>query len=118
MRVRTKTLTRARALRKAMTLPEVILWQALRRERFKGWRFRRQMPAGPYIADFGCLERKVIVEVDGAAHDAETVLAKDERRAAFLQEQGFEIFRIAAKDILKDLPGVLDGLAAFLAGKP
>lgn len=98
-----------------MTLPEVVLWQELRRERFKGWRFRRQMPIGPYVIDFGCARHKVIVEVDGAFHDIEERVLKDEIRSAFLQSKGYALFRIRALDVLRELDAVLDGLTAFLS---
>ena len=62
------TLRRARALRGAMSLPEVLLWRVLRR-RPGGLKFRRQQPAGPFVADFYCHEARLIVELDGEAHN-------------------------------------------------
>src|SRR3954469_10158826 len=69
MRAPLLTFKRARALRRAMTLPEVLLWQALRGGQVGGLRFRRQHPIGHYVLDFYCPALRLAVEVDGAAHD-------------------------------------------------
>ena len=59
---------RARELRRDMTLAERRLWDLLRSRQMDGFRFRRQMPIGPYIADFCCLQTRLIIEVDGGQH--------------------------------------------------
>ena len=59
---------RARELRKTMSVPERKLWRELRDRSAAGFRFRRQHPLGPYIADFVCLERRLVIEVDGGQH--------------------------------------------------
>src|SRR5256885_1095580 len=58
----------ARRLRRNETEAENILWQQLRNRKLEGLKFRRQFPIGPFFADFCCLERKLIVEVDGGQH--------------------------------------------------
>ena len=63
------TMTRARALRRSLSLPEVILWQALRGRRLGDARIRRQHPVGPYILDFYCEAARLAVEVDGSGHE-------------------------------------------------
>jgi very-short-patch-repair endonuclease len=95
----TRTLTNARRLRQAMTLPEVLLWRGLRG---RGGEFvwRRQHPFGPYILDFYCPAVRLAVEVDGAHH--EFTIGKDARRDAWLLEQGVSTYRIAASDVLAD----------------
>jgi very-short-patch-repair endonuclease len=70
---------RARELRRKMSLPEVILWQQLRR-RPGGFKFRRQHPAGPYALDFYCEEARLCIEVDGSAHDFGDAPIADEKR--------------------------------------
>jgi very-short-patch-repair endonuclease len=92
-----------------MTLPEIVLWQALRKRRVAGLRTRRQHPIGPYILDFYCPSARLAIEVDGSAHDIAAQFRHDERRAAWLAESGVRILRIAAMDVLKDgrLEGVL-----------
>ena len=102
MRAPILTLKRARALRRNMTLPEVILWQELRGARFKQLRFRRQHAIGPYILDFYCAVARLAVEVDGAAHDHERQFRHDERRDRWLDAQRIRVLRIAARDILRD----------------
>ena len=65
MRAPDKTIGRARELRRTMSLPEIVLWQALRKGRLAGLRFRRQHPIGPYIFDFYCPSALLAIEVDG-----------------------------------------------------
>ena len=105
------TIARARKLRRALTLPEVILWQAIRRERL-GVRFRRQHPVGPYVLDFYCEEARLAVEVDGVSHEHPDRIRRDARRTAWLNQRGIAVFRIAARDILGNLEGVLVSLKA------
>lgn len=109
MRAPDKTVTRAKELRRKMSLPEVVLWQALRRGGLAGLRFRRQHPVGPYILDFYCAAARLAVEVDGLAHDSADQVRRDERRRAWLAGRGVSVLRILASDILQDerLEGVL-----------
>jgi very-short-patch-repair endonuclease len=70
MRISDNTFERARELRRQMSLPEIVLWQALRKARLGGLRFRRQHPIGPYIVDFYCPAARLAIEVDGFAMTA------------------------------------------------
>jgi very-short-patch-repair endonuclease len=101
----TKTLFRSRALRKAMTVPERLLWGRLRGGRLAGLKFRRQHPIEPYIADFYCHEHRLVIEVDGQSHQGQA--AHDEQRERFLRQQGLRVVRFANDDILNDLEAVL-----------
>jgi very-short-patch-repair endonuclease len=94
-----RTIERARELRKQMSLPERMLWKALRGKQ-TGYRFRRQHPAGPYVLDFYCHELNLCLEVDGESHDFR--VRHDERRDHWLELQGVRTLRIAARDILAD----------------
>jgi very-short-patch-repair endonuclease len=105
-----KTVPKARSLRKTMTKSEVILWQHIRREQLGGYKFRRQVPVGPFIADFACLELRLIVEVDGATHAEDLEIAYDLRRSRFLEERGWRVWRILNMDVYESLDGVLEGL--------
>ena len=105
------TIARAKQLRRTLTLPEVILWQAIRRQRL-GARFRRQHPVGPYVLDFYCEEARLAVEVDGVIHEHPDRIRHDARRTAWLNQRGITVFRIAARDILGNLEGVLVSLKA------
>ena len=92
-----------------MTLPEVVLWQTLRKNRLHGLRFRRQHPIGPYVLDFYCGAARLAVEIDGYAHDAEAQVQHDARRQEWLGRHGVTVLRFRAADILRDerLEGVL-----------
>src|SRR5262249_55035908 len=88
----------ARQLRTNMTDAERRLWARLRRTRPDGHRLRRQVPIGPYIADFACHAVKVIIEVDGGQHSAEK--AYDDRRTAWLEARGYRVLRYWNSDVL------------------
>jgi very-short-patch-repair endonuclease len=103
------TKSRARELRASMSLPERVLWRQLRLKR-TGLRFRRQHPAGPYVLDFYCHEAKLCVEIDGQSHEFTT--ARDERRDRWLASQGLRTLRIAARDVLHNLEGVVRFIVA------
>ena len=105
----------AKTLRRRMTDAETILWSRLRRGQLNGWKFRRQHSVGPYVADFACIDARLIVEVDGATHASEREIAHDKKRSAFLTARGFSIYRVWNTDIYDNLQGVLDGLLAALA---
>ena len=107
MRLSSKPATkRARALRRAMTLPEVLLWRELR-QRPSDLKFRRQHPSGPFVLDFYGEAAVLAIEVDGMAHDMGNAPQRDERRDAWLAERGITTLRIPAVDILRDLEAVV-----------
>jgi len=111
------TFKRAKRLRREMSLPEVVLWQHLRRDTLKGYRFRRQHPIGPYILDFYCAEARLCIEIDGAIHDNAEQAAHDQRRTQWLEEQGIRVLRFTAEDVLTDssLEGVLTTIELAVA---
>ncbi len=102
MRAPPRTFSRARALRRGISLPEVVPWQALRKERLADLRFRRQHPVGPYILDFYCPSYRLAVEVDGLAHDSAAQVFRDERRDAWLAQEGITVLRVLAADVLSN----------------
>ncbi len=111
-----RTLTKAaRQLRSRMTNAERKLWFALKDRRFVAFKFRRQVPVGPYIADFLCFELRLIVEVDGGQH-ADS--ARDVKRDAWLTQNDFRVVRFWNNDVLQNLEGVLTKLAAELEVNP
>jgi very-short-patch-repair endonuclease len=103
------TIRPARALRKDMSLPERLLWRALR-GRPGGFKFRRQHPAGPYIADFFCHDARLVVEIDGEAHALGDRPARDRRRDAWFADRGFDVLRVPAADVLDDLHAALQAI--------
>jgi very-short-patch-repair endonuclease len=91
-------------LRHDMTDAERKLWAALRGRRFERFKFRRQVPLGPYVADFVCLSHRLIVEADGSQHEAS---AHDQTRDAWLKAEGFQVLRLWNSGILSNLDGAL-----------
>jgi very-short-patch-repair endonuclease len=104
------TIKRAKRLRSRMSLPEVILWQELRK-RQNGMRFRRQHPAGAYILDFYCDAAKLCIEVDGETHAFRS--KHDQRHDEWLRQQGVTVVRILARDVLHDLDAVVRYIASY-----
>jgi BirA family biotin operon repressor/biotin-[acetyl-CoA-carboxylase] ligase len=102
----------ARVLRREMTDSERKLWSGLRSEQL-GMKLRRQHPLGNYIADFACLDPKLIVELDGSQHQAQE--SYDARRDAFLRGQGFEVLRFGSNDPFVNFEGVLQAIVNRLA---
>lgn len=88
---------RARSMRHGPTEAERRLWSLLRGRRFSGFKFRRQFPIGNYIADFVCLDARLIIEADGSQH---TESPRDLIRDAYLRAQNFRLLRLWNNDIL------------------
>jgi very-short-patch-repair endonuclease len=111
---RHKSIRRAQSLRKRMTDAEVILWSRLRRDVADGFRFRRQHPVGPYIADFACVPARLVVEVDGDTHSTDDELEHDRRRDLYMKARGWQVLRVTNEDVYKRLDMVIEGVASFL----
>ncbi|MDX3929409.1 MAG: endonuclease domain-containing protein [Shinella sp.] len=107
----------ASKLRHAMTDAEKRLWTALRKElpSVDGTHFRRQMAIGPYVVDFVCLGRRLIVEVDGKMHDDPVLRRRDVERDAYLHGQNFRVLRFSNEKIMLEMPSVLRTLGVALA---
>jgi very-short-patch-repair endonuclease len=99
---------RAQALRKNLTDAEQRLWQKLKGRQIAAVKFRRQQPIGPFIVDFVCFERRLIVEVDGGQH-AEQV-AYDEERTQWLKAQGYRVLRFWNNEVLADTDAVAQAI--------
>ena len=100
---------RARKLRKGMTLPEGLRWRLLRGQP-QGVKFRRQHPSSRIGMDFYCLDARLVIEVDGIAHDMGDNPERDLNRDAWLRSNGIDTVRIPATDVLKDVAAVADGI--------
>ena len=105
----------ARENRNAPTQPEIVLWSRLSRSQLGGYKFRRQSVIGPFIADFMCPQKAVIVEVDGHTH---TDPAQDARRDAMLRELGFWVWHVSNHDVMTNVAGVLQQLLQVLDAAP
>jgi very-short-patch-repair endonuclease len=102
---------RVRELRRNATEAEKVLWERLRGRRLQGLKFQRQFPIGPFVADFCCRERRVIVEADGEGHATGSQVARDQGRDAYLQGQSYIVLRFTNDEILTDLENVLRKIA-------
>lgn len=104
----------AKRLRREMTLPEILLWRALRDQEV---RFRKQVPAGPYALDFYCAPARLAIEVDGEAHGRGDAPERDAVRDSWLAERGVLVVRVPAKVVLRDLDGVSRGIIATVKAR-
>jgi very-short-patch-repair endonuclease len=101
---------RAKELRKQMTPAEDALWKRLRNRQLCGLKFRRQHPIGPYIADFYCVECRLMIEVDGSIHLAQA--ESDHQRTILLADYNDRVLRIKNDEILTNPEGVIAKILA------
>ena len=109
---------RARDQRNHPTKAETALWRALRRRSVLGFKFRRQHPVGPYIVDFFCYEAMLAVEVDGEHHGSDEHADYDKHRDRELRRRGIRVLRVSDDDVLTQLDGVVQMIAAALGEHP
>ena len=102
----------ARHLRRSSTDAELRLWGVLRSRDLLGYKFRRQYSVGPFVVNFCCPAKKLLIELDGGQH-LENV-AYDERRTAFLRSKGFRVLRFWDHDVLQDTDAVLHSITEEL----
>ena len=104
--------SKARDLRKNQTDAEQRIWNHLRLRQMGGYKFRRQQPIGKYIVDFVCLEKRLIIEVDGGQHDDQGLY--DAKRDSWLSSQGFHILRFWNNEIFNELDAVKEKIFEIL----
>jgi 5-methyltetrahydrofolate--homocysteine methyltransferase len=104
-----------RLLRNCPSYAERVLWFALRKRQFRGWKFRRQQSIGAYIVDFWCPEARLAIEVDGGTYDVPEAAERDQQRQDWIERQGIKFFRCRNEDVVADLNGVLERLGAILS---
>jgi len=95
-----------------MTDAERRLWRYLRNRELGGWKFRRQYPVGPYIIDFICVEKNLVIEVDGGKHAENEEL--DIQRSEYLNKMGYRVFRFWNNQVLQETEAVLEMILAIL----
>ncbi len=105
----------ARLLRKSPSDAERRLWLHVRNRRLAGYKFRRQLPIGPYVVDFLCESAALIVELDGGQHAEQR--RYDEKRDAFLRQQGYSVLRIWNNDVMENIDGVLSVVLKKLSAR-
>ena len=110
------TLQRSRELRQSQTDAEGLLWYYLKNKQFGGYKFRRQQSIGKYIVDFICLEKKLIIELDGGHHNEAQNVKYDAVRDKFLREIGFRVLRFGNDEIFKNCDEVLNFVLNELDG--
>ncbi len=106
---------RARTLRRNASNAENYLWYVLKNRSLAGHKFVRQLPVGPYFADFACREAGLIVEIDGGQHSG---AVRDRVRTAYLNAEGYSVLRFWNNDVLQNRDGVLDAILRTMAGNP
>lgn len=106
----------ARRLRADSAAGESLLWRQLRKLETKGTHFRRQVPIGPYVADFACMASRLVIEIDGSHHGEEPIKSRDEQRTRWLESEGYRVVRFWNNDITQNAAGVLEVIYAELYG--
>lgn len=102
--------TKARYLRKNLTEQERKLWNIIRNKQFYGYKFLRQYPIEPYIVDFVCREKKIIIKIDGGQHNTPDNILADEQRTKYLEAKGYKVIRFWNNEIIKNIDGVYQKL--------
>ena len=103
----------ARKNRGEMTLAESLLWDCLKAE-IPDYHFRRQSVIGDYIADFACLSRQLVIEVDGEYHFTDEQQLLDEARTEFLNKRGFYVMRFTNQEVMNEIDNVIESIEEFL----
>ena len=107
---------RAQELRNNATDAERRLWRYVRSRQLGGFKFSRQIAVGPFVCDFVCRERGLVIELDGGQHADRT--SSDQRRTRFLEDEGLTVLRFWNNEVLQNTDGVLQMILAKLAELP
>lgn len=110
-----EALKRAKQLRRKMTPQERLLWSRLRNRQLGNFKFRKQQPLGPFIADFVCQQVKLVIEADGSQHNDS---CNDARRDRWMEEQGYTVLRFWNNEVNENLEGVLEAILNILSRDP
>jgi very-short-patch-repair endonuclease len=112
-----ESLTRARRLRQNVSLPERLLWRELRGKPL-GVKFRKQPPVGEFVIDFYRTATRTAVEIDGKAHDVGDRPARDAAKDQWLAENGVQVMRVPATDVLQDVTATAEAIMTFCKASP
>ena len=115
----TQKVDRARELRRDGSKAERICWELIRAKRLNGIKFRRQYSIGPYFADFACVSRKLVIEIDGEHHAYQQ--ERDAGRTAFMEGLGSRVVRFCANEVVENPEGIwaaIDGALRDRASPP
>jgi very-short-patch-repair endonuclease len=108
--------TKAQALRNAATPAERKLWEYLSRSQVGGYKFSRQIPIKPFVADFVCRAQKLVIELDGESHNSS--IDADSRRTRFLESKGYRVLRFTNADVFQRAEGVVSMILSVLSESP
>jgi len=111
---RGKKLSRAQALRKCLTPQEYKLWQLLRGNKLNNTKFKRQYPLGKYIVDFVCIEKMLVIEIDGGGHNTDKQIKFDINRTSYLNSRGFKVIRFWNNEVDSNIDGVIEQISLAL----
>ena len=103
----------ASELRKNMTHAEMLPWEYLRQKPL-GYKFRRQHPLGPFIADFYCHALKLVIEVDGSIHQLKDIKNWDKERQQMLEQEGLRFLRFTNGEVEKKLETVINNIEQYI----
>lgn len=103
-----RKIKQARYLRKNMTPQERKLWNTIRNNQINNLKFKRQHPIGEYIVDFICIEKRLILEIDGGQHNYKKNIIYDNERTKYLNSRGFQVLRFWNNDIDNNLEGIIE----------
>jgi very-short-patch-repair endonuclease len=103
-----------KSLRKRQSDAEEKLWFNLRNRHLTGFKFRRQHRIGRYVVDLVCLERKLVIEVDGGQHNESPINIQDTQRTIWLEKEGYRVVRFWDNDVLNNTDGVLETIRIIL----
>jgi very-short-patch-repair endonuclease len=106
----------AKKLRANTTPHERTLWRALKELPIEGTHFRRQAPIGPYVVDFFCPAKRLIIELDGGHHNEDETAKRDSERQAWLEQEGYRVIRFWNSDVTTDLSAVLERIYVEVHG--
>jgi very-short-patch-repair endonuclease len=106
----------AKKLRANTTPHERILWRALKELPTDGTHFRRQAPIGPYVVDFFCPAKRLIIELDGGHHSEDATAQRDHERQQWLEREGYRVVRFWNSEINDDLTAVMERIYVELYG--
>lgn len=106
-----KTITFRRELRHNFTPAEILFWSKIAGKQFLNLKFRKQHGIGPYVVDFYCPQKKLIIEIDGDSHASREGVESDIQRTKYLKSLAYQIVRYANRDVLNNIEGVFEDLS-------
>ena len=97
-----------------MTKQERVLWKLLRNSGINNCKFRRQYPLGNYVVDFICIEKFLVIEIDGGQHNTDENIVYDNERTEYIEKRGFRVLRFWNNDIDLNINGVYEEIMKYL----